>query len=93
MFKKKAQGISINTIIIAAIALVVLVVLIAIFVSKMGGFTTQLAKCSEKGGECVRDSAACKLKGQFNTGLTSTSCEKDSPSMPLCCIPVGEQKK
>ncbi len=35
---KKAQGISINTIIIAAIALIVLVILIAIFTGRMGIF-------------------------------------------------------
>ncbi len=36
MKSKKAQGISINTIIIAAIALIVLVVLIAVFAGRMG---------------------------------------------------------
>ena len=35
---KKAQGLSINVIIIVAIALIVLVVLIAIFTGRLGGF-------------------------------------------------------
>jgi hypothetical protein len=37
---KRGQGISINVIIVAAIALIVLVVLWAIFTGRMGGFTT-----------------------------------------------------
>ena len=37
---KKAQGLSLNTIIIAAIVLIVLVVLWAIFTGRMGVFTT-----------------------------------------------------
>ncbi len=92
MFKnEKAQGISITTIIVAAIALVVLVILIAIFTGKMGGFTQQLESCSEKAGECVASVAACKERGQFNSPLTGTSCEKETPDLPYCCVPVGEQ--
>ena len=47
---KKAQGISINTIIIAAIALVVLVVLVAIFTGRLGLFGQKVA---EVGQECT----------------------------------------
>ncbi|MFC1768439.1 hypothetical protein ACFLZX_01620 [Nanoarchaeota archaeon] len=39
---KKGQGISLNTIIIAAIALIVLVVIIAVFTGRMGGWTVGL---------------------------------------------------
>tara|TARA_Y100000034_G_scaffold14075_1_gene14694 strand:- start:2648 stop:2932 length:285 start_codon:yes stop_codon:yes gene_type:complete len=93
MFKKnKAQGISITTIIIAAIALVVLVVLISIFVGKMGGFATKLEDCNEKGGFCVSTVEECKESGDFNTAIKGTSCQKDYvDDKPLCCIPVGEQ--
>ena len=47
---KKAQGISINTIIIAAIALIVLVVLVAIFTGRIGLFGRQVG---EVGKECA----------------------------------------
>jgi hypothetical protein len=46
---KKAQGISINVIIVAAIALIVLVVLVAIFTGRLGIFTREV---SEVGTEC-----------------------------------------
>lgn len=42
---KKAQGLSLNTIIIAAIVLIVLIVLWAIFTGRMGGFTEEVARC------------------------------------------------
>ena len=64
---RKAQGLSINTIIIAAIALIVLVVLVAIFTGRLGIFSSELTKksegltCAEQGGdwlgvECSGDS-------------------------------------
>ncbi|MBI4439385.1 hypothetical protein HY638_00265 [Candidatus Woesearchaeota archaeon] len=43
---KKAQSISINTIIVAAIALIVLVVLVAIFTGRLGDFNLGLFKIS-----------------------------------------------
>ncbi len=54
---KKGQGLSLNTIIIAAIVLIVLVVLWAIFTGRMGVFsrglseTTKENTCEEAGGE------------------------------------------
>ena len=54
--KKKGQGLSLNTIIIAAIVLIVLVVLWAVFTGRMGVFskglteTTREKTCAEAGG-------------------------------------------
>lgn len=54
--KKKAQGLSLNTIIIAAIVLIVLVVLWAVFTGRMGVFSkgvtdiTRETTCAEAGG-------------------------------------------
>lgn len=44
---KKAQGISLNVIIIAAIALIVLVVLVAIFTGRLGKLPSQLEEVSD----------------------------------------------
>jgi len=52
MKNKKAQGISINTIIIAIIALVVLVLLIAIFTGKMGQWVGGLSDSEERAYGC-----------------------------------------
>ena len=49
---KKGQSISINTIIIAAIALAVLVVLFAIFTGRLAGFTGGLQATDTCGQKC-----------------------------------------
>lgn len=53
---QKAQGLSINTIIIAAIALIVLVVLVAIFTGRLGLFSKGL-------GEVTNCDQICKARG------------------------------
>ncbi len=75
---KKGQSISINTIIIAAIALAVLVVLFAIFTGRLGGFTmgvqntdTCAQKCSSlnmnSGSNPTSDTKSC-IDGQYIAG-------------------------
>ena len=51
---KKAQGLPMNTIVIAAIVLVVLVVLIMIFTGSIGKWRQDIEEkpCTEVGGEC-----------------------------------------
>ncbi len=53
MMKKKAQGMSINVIIVAALALVVLVVLFAIFTGKLGIFTKGEGTAREGATSCI----------------------------------------
>lgn len=48
---KKGQGISINTIIITAIALLVLIIL-AVLVARSGGMASKGTSCISKGGIC-----------------------------------------
>ena len=49
----KAQGLSLNTIVIAIIVLIVLVTLIAVFVGALGLFTKDITKdCTNKAGMC-----------------------------------------
>ena len=50
---KKAQGLSLNTIIIAAIVLIVLVVLWAIFTGRMGGFSTSYSSTQSCKDACT----------------------------------------
>ena len=87
---KKGQSISINTIIIAAIGLAVLVVLFAIFTGRLGGFTkgvqetdTCAQKCASlnmnQGKSPDTDTRSC-AEGQFIAGSY-----KDGP-YGCCCI-------
>ena len=75
---KKAQGISINTIIIAAIALAVLVVLFAIFTGRLGIFSKGVQ-------ETTNCRQSCNAAG-YNPELTKTASESgscDSDTFPL----------
>ena len=69
---KKAQGISINVIIIAAIGLAVLVVLFAIFTGRLNIFSTGISKTAS----CDN---ACKAQGKsFGTESSDVSCKSDT---------------
>ena len=57
----KGQSISINTIIVAAIALAVLVVLFAIFTGRLGGFT----KGVQETDTCAQKCSSLNLKPSF----------------------------
>lgn len=74
---KKAQGISINVVIIAAIALLVLVIL-AVLVINAGENTDQKIKaCSLQGGKCT-DSTSCD---EGKTEITEGKCD----TAQICC--------
>lgn len=66
---KKAQGISLNVIIIAAIALLVLVILSIIFIGRMGRTREEIDKCQTQGGVC-KDLCA----GEYERAVTSYKC-------------------
>ena len=75
---KKAQGISLNVIVIAAIALIVLVILSVIFIGRLGTFGKETAACENKGGTCVAGTAC----GTGQTKLPGSKCETGQ----VCCV-------
>jgi uncharacterized protein HemY len=79
---KKAQGLSLNTIVIAAIVLIVLVVLLVIFLNQTGRFGTTLRSCTSQGGICQ---ASCNAD---QAELPGTDCEKRDDEKNKCCIDV-----
>ena len=78
---KKAQGLSLNVIIIAAIALIVLVILAIIFIGRMSTTTKEIDKCA---GVCVEDDAACIAMGTYYKPSTGV-CPEDTP---VCCVGI-----
>tara|TARA_Y100000310_G_scaffold2558_1_gene3292 strand:+ start:9484 stop:9753 length:270 start_codon:yes stop_codon:yes gene_type:complete len=64
---KKAQGISINVIIIVAIALIVLVVLIAVFTGRLGAFGQDV----DSSRSCQ---STCSALGQSFSDKSAASC-------------------
>ena len=78
MKSKRGQGLPMNTIVIAAIVLIVMVVLIYIFVGSMAQTTDKLVSCTEKGGTCEE---SC-VTGTQNIG--QLNCGEDE----ICCVPL-----
>ena len=85
MDKKKSQSISINTIIIAAIALAVLIVAIVIFTKQTGTSTRTLESCTAKGGICANGNSCTDKDYAVPIFVEDPKC---APSK-LCCIKLG----
>ena len=77
---KKAHGISLNVIIIAAVALLVLVILSVIFMGRMGTFGTESNDCENKGGMCLDE-----CDEAYPTKYDIWTCPEDL----TCCIAVA----
>lgn len=77
---KNAQSMSLNTIVIAALVVLVLVILAAIFMGRMGAFTGELGDCK---GECVDGG----FSGDCPEGMTQIqgSCSDDRD---VCCVDI-----
>ena len=87
---KKAQGLSMNVIIIAAIALLVLVIL-AVLILRAGRGVTEGTGCEGVGGTCAdacSDLDGVYVKNLPNSGRTG-GCAEDE----VCCVPLtgGEE--
>lgn len=86
MKQKKSQGLPINIIIIAAIALIVLVVVLAIFSGKIRFFSKSIAgTCQDQGGECM-----LKCDEKFPIRVIAKGCDskgKNPNEEGPCCLP------
>ncbi len=87
---KKAQSISINTIIIAAIALLVLVILSVVFTGRMGIWTKETAKCEPTIGRCASAGVNCGDIGTsvegYPTKYAAAKCDAEGAT---CCTIGG----
>lgn len=91
---KKSQGLPINTIIIAAIALAVLVVTFIIFTGQSSSTAKTLQSCELKGGKCAE-------KLSINSDKSKPTCDDKEYNVPiiindpecgkskLCCLKIG----
>jgi len=79
MLDKKAQGLSMNTIIIAAIAIIVLLILIYLLVDTSGGVDKAIS-CTKKGGVCME-----RCEGIY--GDSSLGSEPCGDADKTCCLP------
>ena len=89
--QKKGQGLSMNVIIIAALALLVLVILAVVYMNKMGGTVTTLARCESNGGKCVDVSDSCAAGWSVKI-IGGAQCldSSDAPDPSQKCCTAGE---
>ena len=87
---KKAVELSMNVIIIAAIALLVLVVLSVIFLGRIGAFGEKVASCEAQGGRCAVECGSEDYRTEnFPTQNPTIDCPDTLADEPqVCCIPV-----
>jgi len=78
---KKAQGLSMNVIIIAAIALLVLVI-ISVLVLKAGGNLGDNTGCSGVGGTCAPDCRDLQPFDEWTVDVAHGGCDQGES----CCI-------
>ncbi len=88
----KAQSIAINTIIIAAIALVVLVITFIIFTGQSASTTKTLQSCELKNGKCAEKvgkdkdgKPACGGEYPIPIYISDPLCGESK----LCCLKIG----
>ena len=88
----KGQGISINVVIIAAIALLILVIL-SVLVFRTGMNVNQGTSCQALGGRCQSTLAGttCLNPGEFtDSGATCTQSTRQDPY--ICCRTLNAQQ-
>ena len=88
---KKAQGISINTVVIAAIALVVMILIVMIFTGSLGNWRKSENSCETNGGRCVSRSAWIAgdvCSGDYDRVRNDYPCYSggDIDNTAVCCI-------
>jgi len=81
---KRGQGISLHTIVIAAIALIVLIILVFIFTGRINIFGEGLEDCASKAGgvrKCAEDCSETYGKGYVP--IPGTDCDPE-----MCCVKI-----
>lgn len=84
---KKAQGLSLNTIVIAAIVVLVLIVLSVIFIRSTGNFSGNVASCEVSGGICAPACGDIAYGTQdYTVQRPDVNCDSETD---VCCIQIS----
>lgn len=83
---KKAQGMSLNVIVVAAIVVLILIVLSVIFIRGTGSFVESVASCERKGGQCAVE---CGSIVYGTEEYTIRDFDARCSDGQVCCLKVG----
>jgi hypothetical protein len=103
IIQKKGSGLSMQTIVVAALALTVLIVLILILTGRFGDLQQNTGTCASQGGVCASELPDGKCTSEFPIQMWKQDCEcvKDTVSDSFdfnnceknkrgqCCLPLG----
>ncbi len=78
---KRAQGLSMETLIIAAILIATIIIVVFVMARQGGTFTKGVSDCQANEGKCMASAAACFEQGGQ---IMSFACPNDKPA---CCRP------
>ncbi len=81
---RKAQGLPMNVIIIAALALLVLVIVAVIFAGWGKIFGTKTKECTNNGGKCFSDPCGTGDAKDYPTSHPTAGCGDN-----YCCLATG----
>ena len=81
---KKAQAISINTIVVAAIALTVMILIILITTNNLTIFGKSSKNCESNGGICVETKDTCTEEPISGRVSLNRNCDYDD--RPVWCV-------
>lgn len=83
---RKAQGMSLNVIIIAVIGIAILVILLFMVVGRTRIFGGAMSSCESKGGECLPECTAAKPIEHYGTDCGQRHDDGDTSAKgPKCC--------
>lgn len=88
MLRNKKGELSINVIIVAILALLVLVILGTIFAGKLGNFRKNSDTCTTNGGSCTDKTVGCQ-QDQYQKEITGNCYQSDGKTIDsnkVCCI-------
>jgi len=82
----KKGDMTIQVVVLAALALIFLFVVVFVMTDKIKIFSTTLDDCTNKGGICVKENTCSSAKGGTATSFTCSKGEE-------CCLNTCEAKK
>ncbi len=92
--RKKAQGLPLNVIVMAVLALVVLIVLVLIFRGQIGVFNKGTS-CDARGGKCMNSETNKVCPSERPIKIYTSECPfieggKVGKGAGQCCISIGQ---
>ena len=90
MQNKKAQGLTLNTVVIAILVLLVLVILSLIFLKGVKPISEGIAACENKGGACIARNQCNPDTDRIITGVSCSGADGKAGTPDdvneVCCV-------